>query len=236
MAALESAGSEVRYMPVDVRDSGALRGVLEEVRRGWGPITGIVHGAGVLADKLIADKTDEQFDRVLTTKVGGLRTLLAATEEDPLDTIVLFSSVAAVFGNAGQSDYAMANEVLGQVACAERARRPDCLVRSIAWGPWHGGMVTPALAALMGLGAGFAWSKAPRRPAVVAVAVAIALVGVPAKRHARGVEAPAAAPDDHVEIDPLATQHLPQAERRGALHAARADHERDALLVGAHAG
>uniref|UniRef100_A0AAU3H2L8 SDR family oxidoreductase n=1 Tax=Streptomyces sp. NBC_01401 TaxID=2903854 RepID=A0AAU3H2L8_9ACTN len=146
VAALRSAGSEVRYLPVDVRDGEVLRGALEEVRRDWGPVTGIVHGAGVLADKLIADKTDEQIDLVLATKTGGLRALLAATEKDPLDTIVLFSSVAAVFGNAGQSDYAMANEVLNHVACAERARRPDCLVRSIAWGPWQGGMVTPALA------------------------------------------------------------------------------------------
>jgi hypothetical protein len=40
----------------------------------------------------------------------------------------------------------MANEVLNQVASVERVRRPDCLVRSIAWGPWRGGMVTPALA------------------------------------------------------------------------------------------
>ena len=146
LAALAEAGSPVRYVPVDVRDDRALSAALEEVRRDWGPITGIVHGAGVLADKLIADKTDEQFDQVLATKVGGMRALLAATAGDPLDTIVLFSSVAAVFGNAGQSDYAMANEVLDHVACAERARRPDCLVRSIAWGPWNGGMVTPSLA------------------------------------------------------------------------------------------
>ncbi|TKA01725.1 type I polyketide synthase [Actinacidiphila oryziradicis] len=146
LAALEGAGSPVRYVPVDVRDIGALSAVLDEVRGAWGPITGIVHGAGVLADKLIADKTDEQFDQVLATKVGGMRALLAATAGDPLDVIVLFSSVAAVFGNAGQSDYAMANEVLNHVASAERARRPECLVRSIAWGPWRGGMVTPALA------------------------------------------------------------------------------------------
>ncbi|MER5553624.1 SDR family NAD(P)-dependent oxidoreductase [Streptomyces sp. NPDC002793] len=150
VAALESAGSSVRYIPVDVRDGGAVRGVLDEVRRDWGPITALVHGAGVLADKLLAEKTDEQFDRVLATKAGALRTLLSATEDDPLDAIVLFSSVAAVHGNAGQSDYAMANEVLNHVAAAEGARRPDCLVRSIAWGPWDGGMVTPALAAHFG--------------------------------------------------------------------------------------
>ncbi|MDX3855746.1 SDR family oxidoreductase [Streptomyces sp. AK02-01A] len=146
LAALEGAGSQVRYVRVDVRDSVALTSVLDEVRREWGPVTGIVHGAGVLADKLIADKTDEQFDQVLATKAGGLRALLKATAADPLDTIVLFSSVASVFGNVGQSDYAMANEVLNQVASVERVRRPGCLVRSIAWGPWRGGMVTPALA------------------------------------------------------------------------------------------
>ncbi|MFF2731882.1 SDR family NAD(P)-dependent oxidoreductase [Streptomyces sp. NPDC058008] len=150
VAALEEAGSTVRYVPVDVRDGAAVRAALEEVRRDWGPVTGIVHGAGVLADKLIAEKTDERYAQVLATKVGGVRALLAATEDDPLDTVVLFSSVAAVFGNAGQSDYAMANEVLNHVASAERARRPGCLVRSIAWGPWDGGMVTPALAAHFG--------------------------------------------------------------------------------------
>ncbi|MGW1401020.1 SDR family NAD(P)-dependent oxidoreductase [Streptomyces sp. NPDC002405] len=146
LAALEEAGSPVRYVQVDVRDGDAVAAALRDVRDAWGPVTGIVHGAGVLADKLIADKTDEQVELVMSTKVDGLRALLAATADDPLDVICLFSSVAAVFGNAGQSDYAMANEILGQVASAEQARRPGCLVRCVAWGPWHGGMVTPALA------------------------------------------------------------------------------------------
>ncbi|MGA4538786.1 SDR family NAD(P)-dependent oxidoreductase [Uniformispora flossi] len=146
LAALEKAGSPARYRPVDVRDGHALSDVLADVRRDWGPVTGIVHGAGVLADKLIADKTDAQFDHVVATKVDGLLSLLAATANDPLDTIVLFSSVAAAFGNPGQSDYAMANAVLDHLASAQRAARPDCVVRSIAWGPWQGGMVTPALA------------------------------------------------------------------------------------------
>ncbi|MCN9242318.1 SDR family oxidoreductase [Streptomyces sp. RY43-2] len=150
LAALEEAGSPVRYVPVDVRDGDAVAAALREVREVWGPVTGIVHGAGVLADKWLADKTEEQVERVMSTKVDGLRALLAATADDPLEVICLFSSVAAVFGNAGQSDYAMANEVLGQVASAEQARRPDCLVRCVAWGPWRGGMVTPALAGHFG--------------------------------------------------------------------------------------
>src|SRR6185295_9026995 len=105
---------------------------------GGGPITAIVHGAGVLADKRIADKDEAQFDRVFDTKVAGLRALLAATADDPLAAVCLFSSVAARTGNPGQCDYAMANEVLNLVACAERARRGTaCTVRAIGWAPWE---------------------------------------------------------------------------------------------------
>ncbi|NED15558.1 type I polyketide synthase [Streptomyces sp. SID9124] len=150
LGALEAAGSPVRYVRVDTRDADALAAALRDVRETWGPVTGIVHGAGVLADKRISEKGDEQARLVLSTKVDGLRALLAATADDPLDTIVLFSSVAAVFGNPGQCDYAMANEVLHQVASAEQAARPGCLVRCVAWGPWQGGMVTPSLAAHFG--------------------------------------------------------------------------------------
>ena len=148
MAALKAAGSDSRYLAVDVANAAALSAALDTVRKEWGPITAVVHGAGVLADKKIAEKTDEQFDRVFDTKVSGLRALLAATAKDPLTSLVLFSSIAARTGNLGQCDYAMANEVLNLVACAERARRgPSCVVRSIGWGPWEGGMVTPSLKA-----------------------------------------------------------------------------------------
>ncbi|GIF23626.1 polyketide synthase [Paractinoplanes tereljensis] len=147
LAGLERAGATVRYAAVDVTDRAALDRELARVRREWGAVTGLVHGAGVLADKRIADKTDDQFDRVYATKVAGLHALLDATADDPLDVLCLFSSVAARFGNPGQCDYAMANEVLNQVALAEQRRRPACRVRAIGWGPWEAGMVTPAHAA-----------------------------------------------------------------------------------------
>ncbi|KAA0578807.1 SDR family oxidoreductase [Azospirillum sp. B21] len=142
---LEAAGARVRYCRADVRDAASVVQALAAVRAEAGPISGIVHGAGVLADKRIADKTREQFDAVFGTKVEGIANLLAATREDPLRVICLFSSVASLHGNAGQCDYAMANGVLNAVARAEAARRPGCTVKAIAWGPWDGGMVGPAL-------------------------------------------------------------------------------------------
>jgi NAD(P)-dependent dehydrogenase (short-subunit alcohol dehydrogenase family) len=148
LSALRAAGSECRYLAVDVTDAAAVGAALERIRAEWGPVTGVIHGAGVLSDKRIADKTSEQFDRVFNTKVEGLRSLLRATAADPLRLICIYSSVAARFGNVGQCDYAMANEVLNRVAAAEAKRRGEgCVVRSIDWGPWEGGMVTPSLKA-----------------------------------------------------------------------------------------
>jgi NADP-dependent 3-hydroxy acid dehydrogenase YdfG len=146
LAAFAERGAEARYVGVDVRDASALAAALDPIRRAWGPITGLVHGAGVLADALLANKTPEQFDEVFSTKVRGLAALLEVTAHDPLRTICLFSSVAARYGNAGQSDYAMANEILNKVAREEARRRgPQVHVTSMNWGPWAAGMVTPAL-------------------------------------------------------------------------------------------
>jgi acyl transferase domain-containing protein/NADP-dependent 3-hydroxy acid dehydrogenase YdfG len=143
--AIEESGSAVRYYAVDVRDSGEVRGILERIERDLGQITGIVHGAGVLADRRIEDKTPDQFDAVYDTKVRGIQNLLTAIGDAPLKFIALFSSSTGRFGRVGQADYAMANEALNKIARVEAARRPGCRVVSLNWGPWDGGMVTPAL-------------------------------------------------------------------------------------------
>ena len=147
LQALHAAGSQAVYLSCDITDPVATAAALDQVRAQWGPITGIVHGAGVLADKRLAEKNGDDFQRVFGTKIGGLRGLLAATAGDPLNVICLFSSVAARTGNAGQSDYAMANEVMNRVANELAKRHPGCVVKSIGWGPWEGGMVTPVLKA-----------------------------------------------------------------------------------------
>lgn len=145
IAKIQAAGGDARYVSVDVRDFTALSDAFDDLRAAWGPIRGLVHGAGVIEDRLLQDKTDEQYDKVFGTKVAGFWALCAATSQDPLKVICLFSSVAGRAGNVGQSDYAMANEVLNKSAQVEARRRPDCVVKSIAWGPWDGGMVGPEL-------------------------------------------------------------------------------------------
>jgi acyl transferase domain-containing protein/acyl carrier protein len=145
MAALSVLGASARYEATDVRDPAAVARTLDGVRSAWGPIHGLIHAAGVIEDRLIADKTAAQADRVLGTKIDGLQALLQATAHDPLSVMALFGSISGRTGNIGQSDYAMANEALVKVARVEAARRgPSCVVKVMAWGPWKGGMVTPS--------------------------------------------------------------------------------------------
>jgi len=142
---IASAGGKAVYRSVDIRDAAAVSHILAEIRASHGPIRGIVHGAGVLADRLISDKSLEQFSMVYSTKVGGLRSLLDACRDDDLRFLVLFSSITGRFGRTGQVDYAVANEAINKLARVESRRRPGCRTVSINWGPWDGGMVTPAL-------------------------------------------------------------------------------------------
>ncbi|MCH9770341.1 MAG: SDR family NAD(P)-dependent oxidoreductase [Gammaproteobacteria bacterium] len=139
-------GSEATYVSCDVQSLDAMQTACETVRKQYGRIDGIVHGAGVLADRLVIDKTAEQFDRVFATKTQGLYNLLQATQQDDLQLIALFSSVAARFGNKGQADYAMANEVLNKVGQQlQQQRGKSCLVKAYNWGPWDSGMVNDGL-------------------------------------------------------------------------------------------
>ncbi len=132
---LKESGARVSYYAVDVRDEDGMKGVLDDVYRRFGTIDGVVHGAGVIQDKLIGDKTPESYDRVFGTKVESALILSRRLDFERLKFCVFFASVAGRFGNRGQSDYAAANEVLSKLAIQLDRRWPARVV-SLAWGPW----------------------------------------------------------------------------------------------------
>jgi NAD(P)-dependent dehydrogenase (short-subunit alcohol dehydrogenase family) len=155
LAALAAAGAPVRYHQVDVRDAEALAAVVTGIYEHHGRLDGLVHGAGLLDDHLIADKSPDAFARVFATKVDAAATLLgsmrAATADGgwaPPAFAVFFGSIAGVCGNRGQVDYAAANDALDAMAAAHR----DVAARVVAldWGPWSpaAGMVSDALGRL----------------------------------------------------------------------------------------
>jgi NADP-dependent 3-hydroxy acid dehydrogenase YdfG len=145
LAAIEAAGAKAAYISVDVTDRTALQDKLKNIYQKFGQITGIIHGAGNLADKLIEKKTSEDFEKVYTAKVQGLQNLLNCINPQQLQYLVLFSSVTGFYGNIGQSDYAIANEILNKSAHKIKKNYPQCHVVAINWGGWDSGMVTPQL-------------------------------------------------------------------------------------------
>jgi len=145
IARIEAAGSPVGYYSLDVRDRAAVRDTLRRERAEHGPIRGLIHGAGTLADRRIADQTDAQFELVYDTKVTGFLNLLGEVELESLGSLILFSSSTARFGRTGQVAYAAANEALNKWAERLTLQLPGCRVISYNWGPWDGGMVTEAL-------------------------------------------------------------------------------------------
>lgn len=143
--AIRSLGGEAIYIAADVTDQKSFSEKVRKAEDQLGQVSGVIHGAGNLADKKIENKTGSDFDLVVNTKVRGLNSVLKSVDLQKLKFMVLFSSVAGFFGNAGQADYALANEVLNKSAHILRKSLPDCRVIAFNWGPWDSGMVSPQL-------------------------------------------------------------------------------------------
>nr|WRX36518.1 hypothetical protein [Cystobacterineae bacterium] len=140
IAKLEAQGVRVVVAAVDVADAEAMTTLVNAAEP---PLRGVVHAAGLIEDKLLAHQDDSQLARVLRPKVDGAWLLHTLTRERPLDLFVLFSSLAAVAGSAGQGAYAAANSFLDALATVRRGRGLPAL--SIGWGLWaEGGMGTQA--------------------------------------------------------------------------------------------
>ncbi|MGW1782436.1 SDR family oxidoreductase [Streptomyces sp. NPDC002143] len=149
---LAALGSRARYRSVDFREPAAVLQAVKEIHAEHGRLDGVVHAAGVIEDRLVAEKSAESFQRVYGTKATGADALLTALEELPAAPAftVLFGSISAVLGNRGQVDYAAANDALETLGAAFAARTGRRAV-TVHWGPWapsaaHSGMVGVELA------------------------------------------------------------------------------------------
>ena len=129
VAELTARGARVSVHAADVTDEAAMRGVVESV---GAPLRGVVHAAMVLDDVMTADLTADRFRAVLAPKMAGAMVLDRVTDGHDLDLFLMFSSAAAVVGNAGQAAYCAGNLFLEALA---RARRERGLTgQTIAWG------------------------------------------------------------------------------------------------------
>lgn len=134
IAKIEKAGATVEYRSIDVSDSEALSQLVTEIQNDSG-IDGFIHGAGVIDDKLVVDKSTESFERVFRTKVDGALVLAKLLDPAKVKFVAFFASIASRFGNRGQSDYAAANDTLCKIAASLNYAWP-ARVFAVDWGPW----------------------------------------------------------------------------------------------------
>ncbi len=143
ISAVQAAGGTAYYFSVDLRDGGAVAKVIDEVRQRSGRIDVLLHAAGMERSHLLSDKDPREFDLIFDVKADGWFNLLHAIGDMPLKATVVFSSIAGRFGNAGQTDYSSANDLLCKMTSSFRTTRPDTRGIAVDWTAWGGmGMAT----------------------------------------------------------------------------------------------
>ena len=147
LAEIEATGAKVEYHQCDVRDETALTGFVDSLYATHGRIDGVIHGAGVIEDQLVVDKTRESYRRVMATKAESAFTLAEALKPETVKFCAFFTSVAGRFGNRGQGDYGAANEIVSKFARRLDQSWPGRVV-ALSWGPWDSdGMVSDEIKA-----------------------------------------------------------------------------------------
>ncbi|MBE8520427.1 AMP-binding protein [Amycolatopsis sp. H6(2020)] len=132
LASLRELGADVRIVAADVADRATASRLVAGCNP---PLTAVIHSAAVVDDGVLAAQTPERLDVVLRPKADAALVLDELTRDLPLTAFILFSSVAGVFGKAGQANYAAANRVLDALASRRRAAGRPAL--SLAWGLWE---------------------------------------------------------------------------------------------------
>ncbi|WP_376767854.1 SDR family NAD(P)-dependent oxidoreductase [Segnochrobactrum spirostomi] len=132
VAKLRKRGVKVIIEALDVTDLAATRALVDDVVREHGPIRGVVHAAVHLDDGLIKSLEPASLRKSLAAKTEGALNLEAATDAQPLDFFVLYSSATTMIGSPGQGAYVAANAFLEGLARKRRALGKPAL--SIGWG------------------------------------------------------------------------------------------------------
>jgi amino acid adenylation domain-containing protein len=133
------------YERCDVTQLEEVKALVEKIKAENGHLDGIIHSAGLTRDSLLMNKTAIEVEAVFSAKVKGAKNLDEATQQEQLDFMVYCSSLAGVFGNTGQSDYAAANAWLDNYAHYRELERIQGKrtgkTLSINWPLWkEGGM------------------------------------------------------------------------------------------------
>ncbi len=136
--AVRAAGGIPHYFSVDLTKADDVQKVLSQIRQRSGHVDVLLHAAGMERSHLLRDKNPKEFNLIFDVKADGFFHLLHAMGDMPLGAAVAFSSIAGRFGNAGQTDYSSANDLLCKIVSSFRTTRPGTRAIAIDWTAWAG--------------------------------------------------------------------------------------------------
>lgn len=140
---LQSTGVQTMYLSADITDRNQCKQIAKRAITRFVEVHGLIHAAGILADAPLINKDLVSAQKVCAPKVDAVD--LMAQVFPKLELCVYYSSMAAVTGNAAQSDYAYANRYMD--ATAHQQNSVGKRIVSIQWSAFSdGGMATPASA------------------------------------------------------------------------------------------
>ena len=138
LSRFDAAGLDWRYYAADVTDPAAVAAAAQQARRDLGPVTGLLHGAGLNTPCLATQLDVAAMRRTAAPKAAGLRHVLDALDTKALRLVVTFGSIIARTGLGGEADYALANEELAAALEVFAAAHPHCRCRNLEWSVWSG--------------------------------------------------------------------------------------------------
>jgi phthiocerol/phenolphthiocerol synthesis type-I polyketide synthase E len=135
---LQALGAEVLVVRADAADPDQMRGALAAARQRFGRLHGVIHAAGEMGPGLLrplAETEPESCERQLRPKLRGAEVLDALLGDEPVDFVLLTSSISTVLGGLGFAAYAAANH--GMDAFARARHREGKPWVSVCWDGWQ---------------------------------------------------------------------------------------------------
>ncbi|MEM9514499.1 MAG: SDR family NAD(P)-dependent oxidoreductase, partial [Actinomycetota bacterium] len=170
LQAIERSGGTAHYHQVDLRDPEAMGGVMRRIVETSGSVDALIHAGGLEISKSMPDKSPEEYDLVFDVKADGWFNLIHGLTGTDLGSVVVFSSIAGRFGNAGQPDYSAANDLLCKQSSSISALHEGAFGVAIDWTAWGDiGMATRG--------------SIPQIMAVAGIDMLPAAAGIPVVRH-----------------------------------------------------
>ena len=127
---------EATYHCCDVSDFSDVELTVRRIREQFGPLNGVIHGAGAGQDARFDRKRPDKVEKCLQAKIDGSLALMQATQTDPLECFVAFGSISGRFGANGHTDYSLANDMMAKIVDRYRGERPEVRSFTFHWHAW----------------------------------------------------------------------------------------------------